>query len=73
MASAGLSASVVQVNVLIVNISPAGRTMEAGKLTIWIAIESARTPPTWRSTIDEIWSAVHRGYTYDGRLIGRGA
>jgi hypothetical protein len=32
--SAGPSALVVQVNVLIVNVSPAGRTMEAGKLTI---------------------------------------
>ena len=22
---------------------------------------SARTSPTWRATVDEIWSAVHRG------------
>jgi hypothetical protein len=34
MTSAGPSAPVVQVNVPIVNVSPAGRTMEAGKLTI---------------------------------------
>jgi hypothetical protein len=61
MASAEPSAPVVQVNVPIVNVSPAGRTMEAGKLTIWLAIESAHTPPTWRATVDEIWSAVYRG------------
>jgi hypothetical protein len=34
------------VNVLIVNVRPARRTMEAVKLTIWLAIESAPTPPT---------------------------
>jgi hypothetical protein len=45
-ASAGASAPVVRVNVPIVNVSPAGRTMEARKLTIWFARESARTPPT---------------------------
>jgi hypothetical protein len=61
MTSARLSAPVVQVNVLIVNVSPAGRTMKAGKLTIWLAIDSARTPPTWRATVDEMWSAVYRG------------
>jgi hypothetical protein len=32
-----------------------------------------RMIPTWRVTVDEIWSAVPRGYTHDGRLIGRGA
>jgi hypothetical protein len=36
---------VVQVNILIVNVSLAERTMEAGKLTIWLAIESVRIPP----------------------------
>jgi hypothetical protein len=51
---AGLSALVVQVNVPIVNVRPAERTMEAGKLTIWLAIESAHTPPTWCATIDEM-------------------
>jgi hypothetical protein len=61
MASTGSLALVVQVNIPIVNVSPAGRTMEAGKLTIWLAIESARTPPTWCATIDEMWSAVYRG------------
>jgi hypothetical protein len=43
---AGPSAPVVQVNVPIVNVKPAGRAMEAGKLTIWPAMESVRTPPT---------------------------
>jgi hypothetical protein len=46
MTSAGPLASVVQVNVSILNVRPAGRTMEAWKLTIWLAMESARTPPT---------------------------
>jgi hypothetical protein len=59
--SAGPSTPVVQVNVPIVNVRPTGRTMEAGKLTIWLAMEFARTPPTWRTTIDEMWSAVYRG------------
>jgi hypothetical protein len=59
--SLGPSMPVVQVNVLIINIRPAGRTMEARKLTIWFTMESARTPPTWHATIDEIWSVVYRG------------
>jgi hypothetical protein len=52
---------VVQVNVLIMNVKPAGRVMEAVKLTIWLTMESARTPPTYHATIDEMWSAVYRG------------
>jgi hypothetical protein len=47
--------------------------MEAGKVTIWLAIESTRTPPTWRATVDEILSAVHQGGTHDGSLVGGGA
>jgi hypothetical protein len=46
MTSAGPSTPVVQVNVPIVNVRPAERAMEARKLTIWLAMESARTPPT---------------------------
>jgi hypothetical protein len=46
MTLVGLLALVVQVNVSILNVRPAGRTMEAWKLTIWLAMESARTPPT---------------------------
>jgi hypothetical protein len=34
MTSAGPSAPVAQVNILIMNVRPAGRTMEAGKLII---------------------------------------
>jgi hypothetical protein len=52
---------VVQVNVPIMNVSPTESIMEAGKLTIWPAIESAHTPPTWRATVDEMKSAVYRG------------
>jgi hypothetical protein len=26
-----------------------------------VRLETAHTPPTWRATIDEIWSVVHRG------------
>jgi hypothetical protein len=52
---------VVQVNVPMVNVRPIGRTMEAGKLTVWLAMESACTPPTWRATVDRIWLVVYRG------------
>jgi hypothetical protein len=45
-ASARSLALVVQVNIRIVNVSPTGRTIEAGNLAIWLAIESARAPPT---------------------------
>jgi hypothetical protein len=31
-------------------------------------MESARTPPTWRATVDEMWSAVYRGYADGSRL-----
>ena len=34
---------------------------------------SARTPPTWRATVDEIRSAVHRGGARGGRLSVDGA
>ena len=32
--------------------------MELGKVTIWLAMESARTAPTWRTIVDEIWSTI---------------
>ena len=38
-----------------------GKAMELGKVTIWLAMESACTPPTWRATIDKIWLTVYRG------------
>jgi hypothetical protein len=68
MTSAGPSTPVVQVNVPIVNVRPTERTMEAGKLTIWLTMESTCTPPTWRATVDEMWSAVYRGYVHGSRL-----
>jgi hypothetical protein len=46
MTLVGSSAPVVQVNVPIVNVKHARRAMEAVKLTIWLTMESARTPPT---------------------------
>jgi hypothetical protein len=61
MTSARTSTPVVRVNVPMVNIRPAGRTMEAGKLTIWLAMESARTSPSWGATVDVMWSVVYRG------------
>jgi hypothetical protein len=30
-----------------------GRIMELGKRTIWLTMESTRTPPTWRAIVDE--------------------
>jgi hypothetical protein len=36
-------------------------------------MDSARTLSTWRATVDEMWLTIHKGYTHDGRLIGRGA
>jgi hypothetical protein len=35
--------------------------MELGKWTIWLAKDSARTPPTYCTTVDEIHLAVYRG------------
>jgi hypothetical protein len=52
---------VVQVNVPIVNVRPAERSMEVGKLTIWLAMQSAHTTPTYSATVDDMWSAVYQG------------
>jgi hypothetical protein len=30
-------------------------------MTIWFAWETICTPPTWRATVDEIWSVVYLG------------
>jgi hypothetical protein len=51
---------VVQMNVPIVNVNPIERIMEAVKLTIWLAIESARTPLTWHAIVEEMRSVVYR-------------
>jgi hypothetical protein len=34
---------------------------KSGMMTILLTWESGRTPPTWRTIVDEIWSAVYRG------------
>ena len=44
-----------------VDVRPSGTAAEAGIVTILFAREVARTPPTWRSTVDESWSAVYLG------------
>ena len=31
------------------------------EIPIWFAMNSARTPPTWRATVDEIRLVVYRG------------
>ena len=49
--------SVLTIQVIdpIVNDWPgSGKIMDLGNLTIWLAMESARTPPTWCATIDKI-------------------
>ena len=49
------SGPMVQVMDLTVKICPGlGKAMELKKVTIWLAMESAHTSPTWRATIDEI-------------------
>jgi hypothetical protein len=51
---------VVQVIWPTVNERPSATAAESGMMTILLAWEAVRTPPTWRATIDEIWSAVYR-------------
>ena len=56
------SALMIQVIDPIMNDWPgSGNIIELKILTIWLAMESACTPPTWRATVDEIWSAVYLG------------
>ena len=50
-----------------------GEDEEPAKRTILFVIEIARTPLPGAPTIDKICSAVHRGVSRDGRLIGGGA
>jgi hypothetical protein len=63
MTSAGPLALVVQVNVPIVNISPARRTMEVGKLTIWHAHPLLGVPLSTRCGQQST-----EGYAYGSRL-----
>ena len=46
---------------LTVNVRPSGTAAEAGMMTILLAGKVVRTPPTWRATVDESWSAVYLG------------
>jgi hypothetical protein len=52
---------VVQVIWPTVNERPSTTAAESGMMTILLAWEAVRTPPTWRATVDEIWSEVYRG------------
>jgi ABC-type xylose transport system permease subunit len=53
-----LLTSVVQVIWLIVNKRPSAIATESGMMTILLAWEVVRTPPTWRATVNETWSVV---------------
>ena len=55
------SEPVVQVIWPTVNVRPFGVAMDPGMMTILFFWEAVRTPPTWRATIDEIWSVVYPG------------
>jgi hypothetical protein len=52
---------VVQVIWPMVNESSSATAAESRMMTILLAWEVVRTPPIWRATVDEIWSAVYRG------------
>jgi hypothetical protein len=52
---------VVQVIWPMVNERPSAMAAESGMMTILLAWEAVRTSPTWRATINEIWSAVYQG------------
>ena len=55
------SEPVVQVIWPTVNVRPFGVAMELEVMTALFAWRAVRTPPTWRATVDEIWSAVYLG------------
>jgi hypothetical protein len=44
-----------------VNERPSAMAAKSGMMTILLTWEVVRTPPTWRATTDDIWSAVYRG------------
>jgi hypothetical protein len=52
---------VVLVTWATVNKRPSTTAAESGMMTILLAWEAIRTPPTWRITVDETWSAVYQG------------
>jgi hypothetical protein len=55
------SEPVVQVIWPTVNVRPLGVAMEPKMMTLLFAWRAVHTPPTWRATVDEIWSAVYLG------------
>jgi hypothetical protein len=52
--------SMVQVIWPTMNERPSAMAVKLGMMTILLAWEAVRTPPTWRATVDEMWSAVYR-------------
>jgi hypothetical protein len=69
MALVGSSASVVQVKIPIMNVSFTERTMEAGKLTIWLAREFARTPLPGAPLLMRCGRQSTEGYAHGSRLL----
>ena len=55
------SEPVVQVIWPMVNVRPFGVAIEPRMMTILFAWIVVHIPPTWRTTINEIWSAVYLG------------
>ena len=53
--------------------SGCGKDEELAERTILFDMEIARTPLPGAPTVDRISSAVLRGVSHEGRLIGRGA
>ena len=51
----------VQVIWPMVNVRPFGVAMEPEVMTVLFAWRAVCTPPTWRATVGEIWSAVYLG------------
>ena len=56
-----LSEPMVQVIWPMVNVRPFDVAMEPGMMTILFAWRAVCIPPTWRATVDKIWSAVYLG------------
>ena len=46
---------------LTVNVKSPAMATKSGMMTISFVGEVVRTPPTWRATVDESWSAVYLG------------
>jgi hypothetical protein len=59
-AAVRLLTPVVQVIWPTVNERPSAIATESEMMTILLAWEAVRTPPTWRAAVDETWSAVYR-------------